>query len=143
MADLDFVMQALWCSSDGCPEQFFNHKSSFQDKYVADAYNRAMETVRRYLSLTTNYTRDEQHLLVNDEEISYFVSTIQEFYPSARHVITLFSCKHGKILFQRSVRFEDIGQEEKPALGQLIRQSFPEKIEEIVGRPIESYFFNP
>ncbi|MFA4819977.1 MAG: hypothetical protein WC613_03390 [Candidatus Aenigmatarchaeota archaeon] len=133
---IDFVYMGGSCPSDGRQEYFFDHKSSFDSDYARDAFLRARQTIDRYMSIWT-YIPESSPLRTQDET-SDFVARMQELVPDARDVLTIFSCKHGTILYQRAVRFTDV--EDTDDLARKIKSVLPIDLEKEKHRTIQSYF---
>jgi len=99
----DFVYMGGYCPSDGCPEHYFNWKSSFENKHVQEAFGQAMSTIRRYGHHGS--TIPDSSPLKSESEAFAFLEKIRELEPKADDMVLLTACSHGKILFQKVVRF--------------------------------------
>lgn len=135
---IDFVYMSGNCPSEGCPEYFFNHKSSFNDEHARNAFLKAMQTIKRYSLLRTYISKASP--LKTEEEISDFVNSMHKSVPDCFDVTTIFSCKHGKILYQKSIRFTNVQNTDD--LVQKIKTALPSDLEKSKTRPIESYIMN-
>lgn len=134
---IDFVYIAGNCPSDGCPEYTFNHKFYFDNAYARQAFVKARHIIDKYI-LTGTDIPDASPLRTQDE-ISDFVAKIQELIPGSEDVLTISSCKHGRILYQRAVRFKNV--DDINDLARKIKIALPD-LEKGKNRPIESYFLN-
>jgi len=139
---IDFVIYAANCSSDGCPEYFFDHCSTFEDERAREAYCRAMKTIEKHeLWSFSNYYCSPQSLFNSDQEMLAFVGALRKKCPESELVTTIWTCSHGTIYYQKSARTKNI--REQHTLVEAIREALPPGLIESKGRVIESYLFQP
>ncbi|MFT4326941.1 MAG: hypothetical protein ACMXYK_05555 [Candidatus Woesearchaeota archaeon] len=133
---IDFIYLGANCPSDGCPEYFFNHKSFFDNDDARRAFAKAMQTIERY-SINQSYIPNASPLRT-EAQIADFVKKMKHSVPDCHDVTTIYSSKHGKILYQKSVRFPRV--EDTQGLVKKIKKALPFDLEKEKNRPIPSYF---
>jgi hypothetical protein len=136
---LDFVLLAGNCPQSGCEEYSYNHRINFETKQEKERYKKVLDTINKYGDLR------EIEILKDcfcqtDSEVDDILKKVREYYPLAFALTTIFSCKHGWILYQTSIRLPDIDETEEQILAKNLRKCLPERIEEEKGRSIESMF---
>ena len=121
---VDFFYISGYCSSDGCPEYYFDHKIKFTDEYGTKAFMKAKEIVERSLVNKSASLVEKYAVFKDEEELSAFLSGIKKIYSDAHKDISLFSCKHGNILFDKTVRF-NIDKQKISDLEKNIEENLP------------------
>ncbi len=135
---IDFVYLAGSCPSDGSPEYTFKHRLNFSNEYAKIAFARAMETIRKYGLRMASISSSSP--LKTAEQIDDFVKKVRDLVPESFNITTIYSNKHGKILYQKSIRFpEDI---DKVDLEKMIATALPIDLQKEKGRPVSSYFMD-
>lgn len=135
---IDFVYVVGDCPSDGCPEYFFDNKSSFDNEYARKAFLRARQTIERYTISSLHTHIPNASPLRTRDEITDFMTRMQKLLPEFEDVLTIFSCKHGKILYQRAIRFTDV--EDMDDLARNIQSALPIDLEKEKHESVQSYF---
>ncbi|MEI6731497.1 MAG: hypothetical protein WCK90_02330 [archaeon] len=122
-----YALLNLYCgfaSSDGCPEVRFEKLFSSVLPYLEESGNllwrgeaqqiriKALQAVRRNLQSGLNKEFDYCYsCLIPDEKIAAkVIDYAQDNIPGARERITLLSCMHGRIKFNRDIAFEGINE---------------------------------
>jgi len=122
------------CPSDLCPEYFFDDRTSFRNENIRQLHSEAQQTIMKYGLLRSHIPKDSP--LKTEEEIFQFISAIQKSVPSVEDLTTIYSCKHGRILYNKVVRFNDKDRED---LIKKVDEALPINLKKLKNRCISSY----
>jgi hypothetical protein len=130
-----------YCPADGCPEVYFKHRTSFSTDFEREAFFRAMATIRKYMEGKLWNTIVGASPLKTDEQFATFAEEMKRSVPGSEDVLSIYTCKHGNILYQKSVRFKDV--KDRAELAEKVRLallSMSVDLKKEQNRPVESYF---
>lgn len=136
---IDFIAGCGWCSSHGCPETYFNNKNKFDNERDTKAYEYALRMIERNNQFLPRPFNDGSPLKT-EKDVENFLKELQKEYPYAKKQYRLLSCKHGKILYDRIIRFENVTEEQEKGLVEKIITTLPKRENE-KSQPHISLFF--
>lgn len=104
---MDFIYQGGYCSSRGCPECHFDNQLFFDTDYERTAFRKAKAIVKDHIESGIGGVSAMSPLLY-ESEVSEFLENVRQQIPAGNPAFTIYSCKHGNILYNRIVRFSDV-----------------------------------
>lgn len=92
------------CNSDGCGEGHFDIENG--NKWEIERYNKAMNIVERYLSLSRSLQLSGMYDIVDSEkDAKELISIFQKKIKNSDSIIKLLYCAHGRIVFDKKIKF--------------------------------------
>lgn len=127
------------CHADGVSEGYFSLDAA--DRYSRERSHYAMQTVQKYLS---DIYRDwsvqisgTEGAVKSEEEALELINFAQRNIEGAEGIVKLLFSNHGRIVFDRKIRFNGWPPSEKVALIEMLEQVESQKMRYVSARTLE------
>ncbi|MEK6809439.1 MAG: hypothetical protein AABY40_02090 [Nanoarchaeota archaeon] len=100
----ELMLYRAHCHADGCSEGDF--RIARADDWTAQRYQKAMQTIERYMCYDWGLQLSGMYDLVGSEkEAQELIAICQKEFERVNPTIQLYHCAHGRIIFDRKAEF--------------------------------------